>query len=110
MGAVSRDDYIALCTELVEHDRRYYVLNQPTISDYSYDVKMRELQEIEVQHPEWKVSWSPTMYLGDRPSGQFPVVPHSSPMLSIANVYSLQELEEFFPVQKNYWGTLLDIL
>lgn len=34
MGAVSRDDYIALCTELVEHDRRYYVLNQPTISDY----------------------------------------------------------------------------
>ncbi|AHC16993.1 NAD-dependent DNA ligase LigA [Chlamydia trachomatis] len=96
MGAVSRDDYIALCTELVEHDRRYYVLNQPTISDYSYDVKMRELQEIEVQHPEWKVSWSPTMYLGDRPSGQFPVVPHSSPMLSIANVYSLQELEEFF--------------
>lgn len=96
MGAVSRDDYIALCTELVEHDRCYYVLNQPTISDYSYDVKMRELQEIEVQHPEWKVSWSPTMYLGDRPSGQFPVVPHSSPMLSIANVYSLQELEEFF--------------
>lgn len=96
MGAVSRDDYIALCTELVEHDRRYYALNQPTISDYSYDVKMRELQEIEVQHPEWKVSWSPTMYLGDRPSGQFPVVPHSSPMLSIANVYSLQELEEFF--------------
>jgi DNA ligase, NAD-dependent len=96
MRALSQDYYIALCTELIEHDRRYYVLDRPTISDYSYDMKMRELQKIEAQHPEWKVPWSPTIYLGDRPSGQFPVVPHSHPMVSIANVYSVEELEEFF--------------
>ncbi|MBQ8498194.1 NAD-dependent DNA ligase LigA [Chlamydia sp.] len=96
MKSASQDYYIALCKELVEHDRHYYVLNQPTISDYSYDMKMRELQEIEALHPEWKVSWSPTMYLGDCPSGQFSVVAHSRPMLSIANAYSFAELEEFF--------------
>lgn len=110
MKALSRDDYIALCTELVEHDRQYYVLDHPTISDYSYDMKMRKLQEIEAMHPEWKVSWSPTVHLGDRPSGQFPVMPHSHPMLSIANVYSLEELEDFFLGQKNFLGILLHIL
>lgn len=104
MKGLSRDDYIALCTELVEHDRRYYVLDRPTISDYSYDMKMRKLQEIEAMHPEWKVAWSPTVHLGDRPSGQFPVIPHSHPMLSIANVYSLEELEEFFSRTEKFLG------
>ncbi|WP_100933965.1 NAD-dependent DNA ligase LigA [Candidatus Chlamydia corallus] len=92
----SQAHYLALCHELEEHDYSYYVLHCPKISDYEYDMKMRRLLEIEKSHPEWKVLWSPSTRLGDRPSGNFSLVSHKEPMLSIANSYSLEELAEFF--------------
>ncbi|AFS22859.1 DNA ligase [Chlamydia psittaci VS225] len=92
----SREQYLSLCKDIEEDDYRYYVLHNPTISDYDYDMKMRQLLSIEAQHPEWKVLWSPSMRLGDRASGSFPIVAHAHPMLSIANAYTLEELYEFF--------------
>ncbi|AAP05359.1 NAD-dependent DNA ligase LigA [Chlamydia caviae] len=92
----SREQYLSLCKELEKDDYCYYVLHNAVISDYDYDMKMQKLLAIEAQHPEWKVLWSPSMRLGDRVSGNFPVVAHSHPMLSIANAYTLEELNDFF--------------
>ncbi|BAE81159.1 DNA ligase [Chlamydia felis Fe/C-56] len=92
----TREQYLALCKDIEEDDYRYYVLHDPIISDYDYDMKMQKLLSIEAQHPEWRVLWSPSMRLGDRISGSFPVVTHSHPMLSIANAYTLEELNDFF--------------
>ncbi|QVE49141.1 NAD-dependent DNA ligase LigA [Chlamydia crocodili] len=92
----SREQYLSLCKDIEEDDYRYYVLHNPIISDYDYDMKMQKLLAIEAQHPEWKVLWSPSMRLGDRTSGNFPVVAHFHPMLSIANAYTLEELNDFF--------------
>ncbi|SYX09085.1 DNA ligase,NAD-dependent DNA ligase LigA,3-methyladenine DNA glycosylase,DNA ligase, NAD-dependent,NAD-dependent DNA ligase adenylation domain [Chlamydia poikilotherma] len=92
----SREQYLSLCKDIEEDDYRYYVLHNPIISDYDYDMKMQKLLAIEAQYPEWKVLWSPSMRLGDRASGSFPVITHSHPMLSIANAYTLEELNDFF--------------
>ncbi|WP_348662678.1 NAD-dependent DNA ligase LigA [Chlamydia vaughanii] len=92
----SREEYLSLCKEIEEDDYLYYVLHNAKVSDYDYDMKMQKLLTIEALHPEWQVLWSPSMRLGDRASGNFPVIAHSHPMLSIANAYTLEELEEFF--------------
>ncbi|AAD18302.1 DNA ligase (NAD+) [Chlamydia pneumoniae TW-183] len=101
----SQAHYLALCRELEDHDYSYYVLHRPRISDYEYDMKLRKLLEIERSHPEWKVLWSPSTRLGDRPSGTFSVVSHKEPMLSIANSYSKEELSEFFSRVEKSLGT-----
>ncbi len=92
----SRDEYLSLCKEISDYDYHYYVLDRPLISDYEYDLKLQMLIQVEAEHPDWKVPWSPSLCLGDRPSGTFPVISHSRPMLSIANAYSIGELKEFF--------------
>ncbi|WP_038500511.1 NAD-dependent DNA ligase LigA [Chlamydia avium] len=92
----SEKQYLSLCQEIAQDDYLYYVLHQPRISDYDYDLKMQELLRIEALHPEWLVPWSPSMRLGDRTSGIFPVVAHSQPMLSIANCYTREDLDDFF--------------
>lgn len=93
---ISYERYIQLCKEIADCDYSYFVLNKSVISDYEYDQKIKLLLNIERQHPEWKVPWSPSARLGDRCSGAFPTVPHSRPMLSIANAYSFEEVEAFF--------------
>ncbi|EPP34317.1 DNA ligase, NAD-dependent [Chlamydia ibidis] len=95
------DLYLNLCREIGDYDYSYYVLHAPKISDYDYDMKMKELLLMESLHPEWQVLWSPTKRLGDQISGEFAVVEHAQPMLSIANAYSLDELNDFlFRVEK----------
>lgn len=93
---ISQEQYIQLCKEIADYDHSYFVLNESMISDYDYDQKMNLLLSIEKMHPEWKVSWSPSVRLGDRSSGSFPLIAHLHPMLSIANAYSFEEVEEFF--------------
>ena len=85
----------ALRHELLEHDYRYYVLAQPTISDEEYDRLMRELQELEQQHPELQTPDSPTQRVGGRPTKEFPTVTHEVPMLSLSNTYDETEVEDF---------------
>ena len=81
--------------ELHEHDYRYYVLAEPTISDEQYDGLMRELQELENQYPQLQAPDSPTQRVGGQPTREFGTVFHNPPMLSLANSYSVEEIRDF---------------
>lgn len=77
------------------HNYRYYVLNDPVISDTDYDILMKELKELEEKYPELITPTSPTQRIGEELTGGFPTVTHSIPMLSLDNTYSEKELREF---------------
>ncbi|HLW79479.1 MAG TPA: NAD-dependent DNA ligase LigA, partial [Terriglobia bacterium] len=77
------------------HEHRYYVLDDPEISDYEFDQLMSRLQELEREHPELVAPDSPTQRVGGAPAEEFPKVRHSSPMLSLDNTYSVDELRDF---------------
>lgn len=78
-----------------EHNYRYYVLSQPTIPDAEYDRLFRELQQIEEQRPDLRTPDSPTQRVGAPPSTEFPSHRHLSPMLSLENAFSAEELREW---------------
>lgn len=80
---------------LHHHDFRYYVLDDPEISDSSYDALMRELQELEKQNPELRLSSSPTQRVSGKVLDQFKKSKHLVPMLSLANAMSEKEFTEF---------------
>ncbi len=81
--------------EIRYHDYRYYVLNDPVISDYEYDMLVKELRELEEKYPELVTPDSPTQRIGDQIVGGFPEVEHKIPMLSLDNTYSREELLEW---------------
>jgi DNA ligase (NAD+) len=81
--------------ELREHDYRYYVLAEPSISDEAYDKLMRELQDLESRHPELITPDSPSQRVGGQPTKEFQTVRHQAQMLSLANTYSEEEIREF---------------
>jgi DNA ligase (NAD+) len=78
-----------------EHDYKYYVLAQPEISDYDYDMLMEELIRLEQKFPELQHPASPSQRVGGEVTKKFPVVTHKYPMLSLGNTYSQEELLEF---------------
>ncbi len=80
---------------LHEHNYRYYVLADPVISDYEFDMKMRELEELERIYPAYSDPNSPTQRVGGAVTRQFPTFKHLRPMLSLSNAYSEQELLDF---------------
>jgi DNA ligase (NAD+) len=82
--------------KIEEHNYRYYVLDQPTISDESYDQLFRELQKLETQHPEFQSAYSPSQKVGGKALDKFAKVKHSRPMLSLQNVYSEEEFSQFY--------------
>jgi DNA ligase (NAD+) len=84
-----------LRTKLHEHDYRYYVLAQPTVSDEEYDRMMRELQALEAEHPELHSPDSPTQRVGGQPTKEFASVTHAVQMLSLANTYSEDDIRDF---------------
>jgi len=88
-------DYHKLCEEIWEHDRHYYIENAPQISDREYDRLYEELVSLEKKHPEWIFPGSPTQRVGESLVGGFPVAKHKMPMLSLANSYSDEEVQEF---------------
>jgi len=77
------------------HEERYYVHDAPEISDAEFDAHMRELQALEREHPELVEPDSPTQRVGGRPAEGFASVAHLTPMLSLENAYSEDELREF---------------
>lgn len=85
----------ALREEIHEHDYRYYVLAEPSISDEQYDALMRELEDLETRHPGLRTPDSPTMRVGGQPTKTFPTVAHTPPMLSLSNSYSEDEIRDF---------------
>ena len=82
--------------ELHEHNHRYYVDNQPTISDYDFDQLMHELQDLEARHPEMYDPNSPTQRVGSDLQTEFRQVTHKYPMLSLANTYSEQDVRDWY--------------
>jgi DNA ligase (NAD+) len=85
----------ALREEIRRHEHLYYALNRPEISDQEYDALERELRDLEAQHPDLVTPDSPTQRVGEKPSEGFPTVVHRTPMLSLDNTYSADELREF---------------
>ncbi|MGD1025278.1 MAG: NAD-dependent DNA ligase LigA [Candidatus Sulfotelmatobacter sp.] len=82
----------ALREKIRRHEYLYYVLDQPEISDADFDKLMRDLKDLEAEHPELITGDSPTQRVGGKPREGFVKVPHSSPMLSLDNTYSEEEL------------------
>ena len=96
--------------ELHEHNHRYYVLNQPTISDYEFDQLMHELQQLEERHPEMADPNSPTQRVGSDLQTEFRQVTHKYPMLSLANTYSEQDVRSWYEsVQKGLAGEPFEV-
>ncbi|MDY6846389.1 MAG: NAD-dependent DNA ligase LigA [Chloroflexota bacterium] len=91
-----RSEYEHLKDEIRYHRYRYYVMNDPVISDYEFDQKMNRLEEIEVQHPEWITSDSPSQRAGAEPLDKFEKVEHPAPILSLNNAFSAQGLLDWF--------------
>ncbi len=85
----------ALVKELNGHNYNYYVLARPTISDYDFDLKLKQLEELEKQNPELQDENSPTQKVGGEITKEFKAVKHHRPMLSLGNTYSEQDLRDF---------------
>ena len=84
-----------LSKELQHHNYLYYIKDAPEISDYDFDQKLKELQKLEEEFPEFKDANSPTQRVGGGITKEFPTVRHKYPMMSLANTYSKEELEDF---------------
>jgi DNA ligase (NAD+) len=84
-----------LRAEIEQHDYRYYVLDAPTIPDAEYDRLMRELQALEAEHPSLISADSPTQRVGGEPLEGFATVRHRTPMLSLGNAFSAEEIQQF---------------
>lgn len=84
-----------LRTELDAHNYNYYVLDKPIISDYEFDVKMKELMDLEAANPQFADPQSPSQRVGGKPLSKFVNKRHQFPMLSLGNTYSEAELVDF---------------
>lgn len=88
-------EYQQLIAQALEHDRLYYLEAKPKISDYAYDQLIKQIEAIEALHPDWISLASPTQRVSGGISKGFKQVKHAIPMLSLANTYSRQEVEDF---------------
>ena len=101
-----RKHYERVARELLDHDRRYYVDNNPIIADVEYDRLKKEVARLEAEHPDWMVSWSPSLRVGHEPISAFTKVVREVPMLSLDNTYSEEELRAWHErVRKGLEGT-----
>jgi DNA ligase (NAD+) len=87
--------HAALCAEIERHNRLYYQLDAPEITDAGYDALFRELLELEAAHPELINPDSPSQKVGSAPLGKFAAARHALPMLSLRNVKNIDEFAEF---------------
>lgn len=91
-----KDSILYLRKTLHEHNYKYYVLNQPDISDQEFDFLMHELQDLEARHPELYDANSPTLRVGSDLNQNFTQVAHKYPMLSLANTYNEQDVADWY--------------
>lgn len=91
-----KDRILYLRKTLHEHNYKYYVLNQPDISDQEFDFLMHELQDLEARHPELYDANSPTLRVGSDLNQNFTQVVHKYPMLSLANTYNEQDVADWY--------------
>lgn len=93
--AKAKKEIEELQNKLRQYDYQYYVLAQPTVSDYEYDMLMKRLEELEAQFPEFSTPDSPAQRVSGEPTRVFPVVRHRKPMLSLSNTYNEEEIRDF---------------
>lgn len=91
----ARQRIAELSEELERHNYNYYILANPTISDYEFDMKLEELGRLEKEFPQFLLPTSPTQRVGGGVTKEFKSVEHRYPMLSLANSYSKEDIEEF---------------
>jgi DNA ligase (NAD+) len=102
--AATHQRHAALCAEIDRHNRLYYQLDAPEITDAEYDARFRQLLEIESAHPELVTLFSPSQRVGATPQAKFAPIRHALPMLSLKNVKNESEFEEF---DRSIRGTFL---
>lgn len=85
----------ALREELHQHNYNYYILDEPSISDFEFDAKLRELQDLEWAHPEFYDANSPTLRVGGEITKNFPTIQHQYRMYSLDNSYDFNDLEDW---------------
>lgn len=90
-----QDTLKELREELEHHNYNYYILDQPTLSDYEFDQKLKQLQELEAQYPEFFDENSPTQRVGGSVNKNFPTVEHAYRMYSLDNSYSVEDLQDW---------------
>jgi DNA ligase (NAD+) len=93
--AFTKDDYEKLCEEVWHHNKLYYVDHHPVISDEEFDYLLKKLEKMEREHPEWIAPDSPTQRVNESVTQGFQTVKHRIPMLSLANTYSQEEVDDF---------------
>ena len=92
-----------LVQQLNEANYRYYVLDDPKLLDFDYDRMLRELEDLEAAHPEYTSADSPTKRVGGEALSKFDKVEHPVPLMSLQDVFSVEELDEFLEkIQENY--------
>jgi DNA ligase (NAD+) len=87
-----REEYDRLRREIEHHNRRYYVLDDPELSDAQYDALYRRLEALEREHPDWVTPDSPTQKVGGKAIDEFRKAEHRLPLLSLEKAYSIEEL------------------
>ncbi len=91
----AKERILELTQLLNEANHRYYVLDDPTMPDFEYDHLLRELETLEAEHPELMLPESPTQRVGGAALSKFEKVTHSQPLMSLQDVFSMEELTEF---------------
>jgi DNA ligase (NAD+) len=92
---MEKEAYEALCDTIWDHNRRYYQENHPIISDFEFDQLLKQCEEIEKLHPEWVTGTSPVQRVNETRSQGFSQITHETPMLSLANTYTQEEVVDF---------------
>lgn len=101
---MDKEQYLELIQEIQKHDRLYYGQARPVITDYEYDHLLKKLEEIERKYPEWISPSSPSQRVNETPTKGFKQAEHKVPMLSLANTYSKEEIEDFMQRVKKLLG------
>ncbi|MEA2456836.1 MAG: ligase, partial [Thermoleophilaceae bacterium] len=102
MSATAEDRAAELRRQLAHHNHRYYVLDDPDVSDSDYDALLNELRDLEAEHPELRTPDSPTQRVGAEPLEKFQQVRHLQPMLSLANARNEEEMAAWVVRSERY--------
>ena len=104
-----KDRINALTDILNEANHKYYVLDAPTMPDFEYDRLLRELEELELANPEFARADSPTKRVGGEALSKFEKVTHTVPLMSLQDVFSMDELQDFLDkIKQQYRNSLED--
>ena len=95
MGNNIKEKINSLTKQLNYYTKKYYVDNDPVISDYRFDLMLKELEELEKEYPEYKLPESPTQRVGGDVNEKFEQINHEIPMISLANTYNKSEVLDF---------------